>query len=376
MRIFLIGAGERALTIIKNLKETNSDIGVSVLYDPDISTERLEKESALSGLVPIDNVERADPGQFDLVMIGSPTCFHLEQLKTCRQFKKPIFCEKPAVLDFDESMELARLDGSGAFPHGLYFGFVLRHAELFQFTDTLLQNDPVVTLEANEYLHPEHGAYIARNWRRKAELGGTYLLDKAVHDFDLFNQLIGSRPAVISSFARQAHFGPSNASKGTKFEGQYQFVPSGWRGVDSPFDESNQIMDAQVVIAEYENGALLTFNTNTHTGLRQRRMFLGTRNQAVELDFQRNHIAWRAHYDTNNPETRKFDGDFSNHYGSDPRQAAKILDFANTGKSAISVRQAIEAGLTVMLADKAAETRQIVDCRPVWKALDDCYVSQ
>jgi len=49
------------------------------------------------------------------------------------------------------------------------------------------------------HLPPEHGGYLARNWRRKQAWGGSYLLDKVCHDFDIFGRLAGARAAKVAS---------------------------------------------------------------------------------------------------------------------------------------------------------------------------------
>lgn len=154
------------------------------------------------------------------------------------------------------------------------------------------------------------------------------MLAKAVHDCDLFNRPIGSRPAFVASFARQSHFGSSNERRVRKAVGRYRAVPEGWGGTPSPFDDSNEANDVQVVTTEYENGALLTFNNSTHTDLLRRRMYIGTEKKSIELGFHRNKVQPRDHHTDSKPESHQFDGRFTNHYGAAPRQATKIVEFS------------------------------------------------
>ena len=64
----------------------------------------------------------------------------------------------------------------------------------------------IVSIDATEHLPPEHGGYLARNWRRKQAWGGSYLLDKVCHDFDIFGRIAGARPARVASFGGRRIF--------------------------------------------------------------------------------------------------------------------------------------------------------------------------
>ena len=63
----------------------------------------------------------------------------------------------------------------------------------------------LISMDATEHLPPEHGAYLARNWRRQADWGGSFMLDKVCHDFDIFGRLAKARPAQGGELRRAAH---------------------------------------------------------------------------------------------------------------------------------------------------------------------------
>jgi len=58
-------------------------------------------------LVSVPSLEalNASPGDFDVVVIASPTAFHAEHLEAARALKpRIVFCEKPMAADFDASL--------------------------------------------------------------------------------------------------------------------------------------------------------------------------------------------------------------------------------------------------------------------------------
>lgn len=371
MRIAVIGFGARVQTIIANLSQANPTTEVIAAFDPDKSEADIRRAVAAGNTRKMERLEDiASLKEVDLFMIGSPTHVHLEHLRVLAGTAKPVFCEKPAVINRDESFAFAKLLADGAFKGGLAFGLVLRFTDLFRYLAETFAGQKVLSLEANEYLHPEHGAYIARNWRRRPELGGSYLLDKACHDFDVHARLMGARPARICSFARATAFGPRGIFKSEESNVRYHLLDGGWNMAESAFSPDNELTDTQVIIAEYENGGLGTFNTCVHAGLRQRRLFINGAETCVEADFHRNRASVRPAYSDEKTAQKSFEGNFLNHYGGDPKIACAILAFAETGAFAVSPKETIEAGLIAMACDDAAAKGAIADLTSTWAELD------
>ncbi len=173
-------------------------------------------------------------GAFDLVMIGSPNHLHLPHLEAAFTAGWPIFCEKPIVRTRDETLTLARRLVGGPTPPPLYIGLVMRSMPIVR--EVIARVDAgelgeVVSVDATEHLHPEHGAYLARNWRRRAAWGGSFMLDKVCHDFDIFGRIAGGRAATVASFGGRRLFHPGRAqSLKTYDDGSpaYALRDAGW----------------------------------------------------------------------------------------------------------------------------------------------------
>ena len=215
-------------------------------------------------------------GPYDLVMVGTPNHLHFEHLNLALDAGFPIFAEKPIVRTEDETLELAaRLAQGGAPP--LFIGLVMRSMSIVR--ETIARVDAgdlgtLVSIDATEHLPPEHGGYLARNWRRKQAYGGSYLLDKVCHDFDIFGRLAGGRPAKVASFGGRDIFTPARADAPRIYsDGQaaYALREAGWAGANDAFQSDMDVTDHQTALVQYDNGVRLSFHANSHVALPERR---------------------------------------------------------------------------------------------------------
>lgn len=374
MRLGIIGCGQRIQTVVKNLAKNIDTIEVAFIADP---TPRLFAN--FTGTFGVDETavyddvsQVPDTGALDLVLIGSPNHLHLAHLDAARRFGTKIFCEKPAVLNYEQSMDLARRDARGDFECGLVFGFVLRFAPLVQHLAGATHDQQIVTIEANELLHPEHGSYIMRNWRRRTDMGGSLLLDKACHDLDLINLLARGRPDSIASFGDNAVFKPGNRPPGT--DKNYQIIDAGWSGTSDAFSTEKDILDTQVAILKYPSGTMATFLLNSHAAMRQRRLMVSCRDTLTRADFETNASVTHKNFSFDEPEETIFPGSFNNHYGADDAMAEAVAAWV-TGDDTFhqTTRQALEAGLTTLMIDEAALGSGLVNTARTWDTLDAIY---
>ena len=128
--------------------------------------------------------------------------------------RTPIFAEKPIVRTENESYALAQRLSHEADARSLSSVLVMRSAPIVREVLSIVHEGhlgQIVSIDATEHLPPEHGAYLARNWRRKREWGGSFLLDKVCHDFDILGEIAGARPQRVVSFGGRGVFRPDRA---------------------------------------------------------------------------------------------------------------------------------------------------------------------
>ncbi|MBS0276229.1 MAG: Gfo/Idh/MocA family oxidoreductase [Proteobacteria bacterium] len=377
-RIGVIGLGQRIAHVLAAMKEVGWSLDIAGYADPaPVGAPILKDHDIAMGKAYADAAALLKDGPFDLVMIGSPNHLHYEHLLAAFAAGYPIFAEKPIVRTEEESFALARHLTDKKTPP-LYIGLVMRSMPIvravIQHVDEGKLGD-IVSMDATEHLHPEHGGYLARNWRRRQEWGGSYFLDKVCHDFDIFNRLMGSRAARVASFGSRRIFHPERTNvRGAYDNGQptYALRDAGWGAANDAFHSDMDVTDHQTALVEYANGAQLSFHSNTHVSLQERRWYIAGTEGTLLADLVRNKLMFRSAFSTGKPERMEWnERTDDNHNGADQAMARDLLATLDKGAAfPVTPYDSLEAGLVVMAIDRAMETKQVVDCAPLWADYD------
>jgi predicted dehydrogenase len=378
LRLGVIGLGQRIAHVLKACAEVGWRFEVAGYVDPQPIGLPILQASDIAPGQPYQTIEAffAD-GPFDLVLIGSPNHLHYEHLLRAFEASFPIFCEKPIVRTEEETLALARRLSAKKTPP-LYIGLVMRSMPIVREVIARVdqgQLGELVSLDTTEHLPPEHGGYLARNWRRKQEWGGSFMLDKVCHDFDIFGRLVGARPSRVASFGgrRVFHAGHTNVGR-TYSDGQpaYALRDAGWGAANDAFQSDMDVTDHQIAIVDYANGVKLSFHSNSHVSLTERRWYIAGTEGTLIADLVRNKMLVRGALDRGKPERKEWGGLTADaHNGADQAMAVDLLA-ALEGRVEFPVTpwESMEAGLTVMAIDRAMAEGQVVDCAPMWGAYD------
>jgi len=377
-RIGVIGLGQRIAHVLAAMKEVGWNLDIVGHVDPaPVGAPILETAGLRSGrpFASPDELMRAGP--FDLLMLGAPNHLHFEHLSFALKTGVPIFAEKPIVRTEDETEALAKLLAASGTPP-VYVGLVMRSLPIVR--EVLARVDggelgQVVSIDATEHLPPEHGGYLARNWRRKQEWGGSYFLDKVVHDFDIFGRIAGTRPERVASFGGRRIFTADRVDPPRTWEdgsAAYALRDAGWAGANDSFQSDMDVTDHQVAMVEYGNEVRLSFHANSHTALTERRWYVAGTDGTLIADLVRNKLMVRRALHRGKPEKVEYGGVTADaHNGADQAMALDLLA-ALEGRAAFPVTpyESMEAGLTVMAIDRAMEARQVIECAPMWARYD------
>jgi predicted dehydrogenase len=377
MRFAVIGLGQRIAAVLSAFKAAGTDFALDGYVDPQpVGLSRLESEGIAVGESYRSVEQLLTSGPHDLVLIGSPNHLHAEHLMLALYGRAPVFAEKPIVRTENESYALAQRLSHDETP-SLYVGLVMRSAPIVrEILDVVHEGHlgQIVSIDATEHLPPEHGAYLARNWRRKREWGGSYLLDKVCHDFDILAEIAGARPERVASFGGRGIFrGDREPASRVDSEGSPAFDvwPGGWSAVEDAFLTDANVTDHQTALVQYANGVQLSFHSNTYSALRERRWYIAGTEGTLMADLVRNSLMWRRTLERGAPYRRQFSVSESDHNGADVAMARDLTAALTSDfEFPVSPFQAIEAGLTVMAIDKAQALGQIVDCTATWTTLD------
>jgi predicted dehydrogenase len=373
MRIVTAGIGLRAGHVLQTLQSAMPEAEVVGYYDPqpthlDMIGAATPRYDSIEGMLA-----QARP---DLYCVFSPNVFHLEQIRLGLQAGVQVFTEKPVVISIPETLELARLLAAHGGASRAMVGLVLRYSQHMVDLRAAMaagQLGQVVSLEANEHIAPYHGAFFMRDWRRRTDLAGGFMLEKCCHDIDIYNMVTGSRPVRVASFGGRKSFVPANAPASNAEAEIFHVKKSVWESVDDPFHSDGDIIDYQTAILQYETGASLAFHTNLNVPDEHRRFcVMGTHGMA-EGDFVRGFLRVTAR-----DGTRLADHDYSQgvavgaHYGADAMMCADIAAYLRGQSTAlpVSILDAMQAGIAAMALDEARQAGRVVDLTETWAALD------
>ncbi|NHO33948.1 Gfo/Idh/MocA family protein [Acetobacter fallax] len=379
MKVGIVGLGFRLGYLAHVFSVVRPDFEVVGYVDPDSAGLAYMAQRGVSPGTRYDSLEAMlETAGLDLLMVGSPNVFHLEHIRIGLEHGMKIFSEKPVVVDLEQTLALARLLSD--FPSDqLMVGFVMRYAPLYQAlkqaqADNML--GPIASIEAAEHIAPFHGAFFMRDWRRYTQYSGGFMLEKCCHDLDLYNSVVGARPARVASFGGRRSFIPENRPEnwGANDTEVYFRKPSGWLGTDEVFESDADIVDSQTALIEYENGASLAFHANSNVADQFRRFcIVGARGMA-EGDFIRGfmkvHDARTSEclVDSRFPRSTAL----SLHYGADEQMAADVYDHVLDGRPLpVSAIDALEVGLLVYMIEQARRTRSVIELADHWIAFDN-----
>jgi len=367
--IAIIGLGQRIAHVLAAMKEVGWQIEIAGYADPSpVGLPILQQHGIAPGAAYPDAAALLKAGPFDLVMIGSPNHLHYEHLLAAFAARCPVFAEKPIVRTEEETFALARHLAKAP---PLFIGLVMRSMPIAREVIARIDSGAlgeIVSLDATEHLPPEHGAYLARNWRRKEQWGGSFLLDKVCHDFDIFGRIAKSRAARVASFGGKRIFEPAHESA----HDAYSAVDAGWAGANDAFHSDMDVSDHQVAIVEYANGVQLSFHSNSHVSLQERRWYIAGTKGTLIADLVRNRLMFRRAHDRAKPERIDYGGRTADsHNGADQAMARDLLAALEKRTAfPVTAQESMEAGLTVMAIDRAMREGGVIDCAPMWADYD------
>ena len=374
MRVVTAGIGLRAGHILSLMKAEMPEMDIVGFYDP--QPTHLE-------MIGLDTPEfpsvkaMLDDTRPDLLFVGSPNEFHLEQIELGLKANVRVFTEKPVVTSFEQTWALAGLLAEYG-PDRVLVGLVLRYSQhMLDLRVALEAGDlgQIASLEANEHIAPYHGAFFMRDWRRMTSHSGGFMLEKCCHDLDLYNMITGSRPWRVASFGGRRSFVPENAPAENSAHDIYHVKKSVWNSTDDPFRSDGDIIDCQTAILEYESGASMAFHTNLNVPDEHRRFcVIGSKGMA-EGDFVRGFLRVTRAHDNKRLVDNDYsatDGKIGAHYGADHLMVQDIVQFlrGDIGDLPVSVIDALEAGVSALALDEARADGKIVDLRPIWEKFD------
>jgi predicted dehydrogenase len=139
-------------------------------------------------------------------MIGTRCLLHTEMACKVATHNIPLFLEKPVAITFDQTRELDAAFRGVTAPVAV--SFPLRVSPVLQRVKEIVDAGQIGTVEqVVAFNDVPYGSVYFRSWHRNYEENGGLFLQKATHDIDYINYLIGHRPKWISAMNARRVFG-------------------------------------------------------------------------------------------------------------------------------------------------------------------------
>jgi predicted dehydrogenase len=151
----------------------------------------------------------------DMVIVTTVDSNHHDFIIRAMDMSVDVLTEKP--LTTDEEKAQAIIDAEKRTGKKVIVGFNYRYATLVTAIKEQLAKKSIgeiTSVDFHWYLNTYHGADYFRRWHSERDKGGTLLVHKATHHFDLLNWLIDSDPVEVQAFGALEHYGKNNKFRG------------------------------------------------------------------------------------------------------------------------------------------------------------------
>lgn len=143
--------------------------------------------------------------KLDAIIISSPNCCHLENLRSCMKSKLPILLEKPLESSYEKITALAR--EAKAYEKPVMVNHVMRYSPIIKKAEEIISSGEIGKVCSFNFVQYHPGGPMFSTFRRTLEGGGGHLIEKATHDFDVAFYLCGAAPRRAAGISRRQKYG-------------------------------------------------------------------------------------------------------------------------------------------------------------------------
>ena len=210
MKIGVIGYGHRMAEVLRRLKADTPDTEICCVSDP--ARDRVRDTMKADGLWSdrcrfyTDADRMLDETAPDGVMVGTRCSLHARMGIIVLRHKLPLFLEKPIATDWEDAMALWNAYLEAGRPE-VVVSFPLRLTRLLcrakEYVDSGRLGEIAQVQAVNNV--PYGPGYFQRWYRDEKETGGLFL-QKATHDIDAVNCLLGKKPSEVCAMISKQIF--------------------------------------------------------------------------------------------------------------------------------------------------------------------------
>ncbi len=220
LRIALVGTGIRGTSMWgKSLVEDYSD-ALEFVALSDINPGRLAYAKQYMGVgcpTFLDFDEMLNTVPIEILIVTTVDSTHHEFIVKGLKKGLTVITEKPMTTD--EPRCQAIIDAERNSTGRLIVALNYRYGNLMTELKEALLNKKIgklTSIDFNWYLNTYHGASYFRRWHGLRDKGGSLLLHKSAHHFDLLNWFVGSEPEEVHAYGDLEHYGKNNPFRGER----------------------------------------------------------------------------------------------------------------------------------------------------------------
>jgi predicted dehydrogenase len=377
IRLGVIGYGGRIQGILGIIDQLQA--GARLVAITDVRNDQIRQQMVAQGKDTAamhfytDPDQMLDQEQLDAVLVGTRCSLHSAMGQKVLARNLPLFLEKPVATNMADLLALKHAGESSQ--SKVVVSFPLRVTPLVQLAKEIIDSGQIGTVEhVQAYNNVPYGGVYYHYWYRDEKETGGLFLQKATHDFDYINYLLGIQPRTIAAMtAKQVFKGNHKAGlycsdcdeQRTCMESPRNLFMS--RAESSTIDETpfptyqcsfaidtgNE--DSGSAIIQYETGMHVSYSQNffARKGAATRGATLIGYKGTVQFDWYTDELKVFMHH-TPRVEVHKFDSKAMSHGGGDLVLAQSFVDIAQGCGESVSP---LSAGLlSVLMCLKAKES--------------------
>lgn len=378
MNIGIIGFGLRAQGILRLIVKEKLDVKVVSVCD--VKEEKqvmddLKKITAdISGVSFYHNEDdMLDKEKLDGVLLATRCSLHAKMAIKVLKKDIPLYLEKPVGTTLHD-LDTLQKECKGK-EHLIVVSFPLKTSKLARFSRELIEQGKVGKIsQIQAWNNVPYGGVYYHSWYRDDKETGGLFLQKATHDFDCINYLIGEKPVDICAMSSKVIFkGEKRAGlkcvdcedNTTCEESPYFLENKADENVMGEYccfavDTGNQ--DSGSVIIRYESGVHACYTQNFVA--RKKAAGRGVRvigyHGTLEFDWYTNEIKVFSHQ-TGANETYQFNAKNQSHFGGDLVLVENFMNIMKKKESSIStIEEGIKSARMCLAAVRSDENREFV----------------
>jgi len=377
LKLGVIGFGIRIRSVVKEVVDTKKAELVAIAdVNPDNARKNVfEKFGEVDGIRYYEDAEEMLKNEtLDGVMIGTRCDSHTEYALLCAKYDIPMFLEKPLCTNYDD---LEKLEKISHMNDKTVVSFPLRMSFLLKKVKEIVDSGKIGKIEhIQAYNNVPYGRGYYHKWYRDDSITGGLWLQKATHDFDYINYLIGENKPVRICAVKSKQIFKGNEPAGKKCadcekaetctespENVMKFGDGYSIGEYCCFAEDTGNEDSGSAIIEYESGMHVVYSQNFvvrgEAGKRGARLigYEGT----LEFDWTKNTITVYKHLEPVR-EDYSFKKNAGNHFGGDSELVKNFIKvMSKTDISHSTLKEGILSAKMCLGAKKSSEEHIFIE---------------